>query len=751
MVDLTTDSHTPKPCVSVVMPSFNSGLYIRAAIESVLNNPECLELIVADGGSTDGSLAIINSLARQDSRIQLIPGPDLGPSDALNKAFAASRGTLIGWLNADDLYTKAALARAVAALEAHAQWLMVYGEGDEFNDTTGLRQRYPTLQPKIGLAGFSSHCFICQPTVVFRRSMGVLLGPFDLQWRTAFDFDYWLRAFSAFPDRIGYVPHLQARTRLHASTITSSQWGLVALETTQLLARTFGRADQTTLHNYSLELHLGISELPSGQNRQGHLSALFEQAAPFLEPDALANLQHTWLEPCAPPPLAKPPGWRPAASPAPVAAITPFAERPFGVNLIGHAFEAFGIGEDIRAAAQALAAAGVPCCVIHHPAANGAVCSDRSLEPLLCSDSSGGPYAFNLVCMTALIQARWHRQCGLNPLRERYTFSSWPWETQQWPKSWEPLLRLADELWPASSFTASALAGPAAAADVPLQLMPMAAEIGEPDRFCQPEARQAVRACHGLPLDAVLFGYGFDPSSTFGRKNPMAALEAFQLAFPLPHLPATYGRDCNHHSLSAQVALLIKALPPHGFSSEWEWLRARAAEDSLIHVIAASLGRSDLLALYGCCDVFLSLHRSEGFGRGMAEALQLGVDVIATDFGGNTDFCAGPLCHPVRFRQVPIPRNAYPNATGHLWAEPDLEHAAELCRDVAAQRLALVADPSLQHQDPNCDLTVLAAYRQRFSSAAAGARYRARLEELWRDRHAIGSRLRWAADRSPLG
>lgn len=62
------------------------------------------------------------------------------------------------------------------------------------------------------------------------------------------------------------------------------------------------------------------------------------------------------------------------------------------------------------------------------------------------------------------------------------------------------------------------------------------------------------------------------------------------------------------------------------------------------------------------------------------------VDVIATDFGGNTDFCTGPLAHPVRWRPAPIPRGAYPFGDGHSWAEPDLEHAAELCRQVAARR-----------------------------------------------------------------
>ena len=117
----------------------------------------------------------------------------------------------------------------------------------------------------------------------------------------------------------------------------------------------------------------------------------------------------------------------------------------------------------------------------------------------------------------------------------------------------------------------------------------------------------------------MLFGYGFDLNSTAIRKNPMGALEAFQRAFPLPHLPATFGRECSSHPLSEQVSLLIKTFPPRRFSAEWEWLQARAAEDPRIVLIAESLPRDELLALYGCCDVFLSLHHSEGFERGEAE------------------------------------------------------------------------------------------------------------------------------------
>ena len=716
------------------MPCRNAGPYLQAAITSVLNQPECLELIVADGGSTDGSLEQLETIASNDPRLRIISRSDRGPADALNKAFRAARGTLIGWLNADDLMPMGALARAVAALNAHPEWLMVYGEGEEFNEDTGFVQRYPTLPASVGIEGFRSHCFICQPAVVFRRSMRILLGEFDYQWHTAFDFDYWLRAFQAFPLRIGYLPHLQGRTRLHSDTITARQRDKVALEATQLLARHFGAADATRLHNYCLELQLGIAERPEGVNLVNHMYQLFESARDYLASSEMTQLQSNWLTGDPPIPLENEPcSWQSGAPQAATPSeLIPFEKRPFGVNLIGHAFEIFGIGEDVRMAARALQAVDVPCCVIDHPAANGASCNDRTLEHLICTNPEGGPYAFNLVCMAAPIQAAWLRQVGLDPLRERYTITSWPWETQQWPDAWMPLLDVADELWPSSQFTAAALAGPASETGRPLHVMPMAAEITDPDRFSNPVTRIATRHRNGLPTEKVLFGYGFDLNSTAIRKNPMGALEAFQRAFPLPHLPSTFGQKCTSHPLSEQVALLIKTFHPRHFSAEWEWLKARAAEDSRIVLIAESLPRDELLSLYGCCDVFLSLHRSEGFGRGMAEALQLGLDVIATDFGGNTDFCIGSLAHPVRWRNTPIPRGSYPFADGHSWAEPDLDHAADLCRQVAAKRLAIMDNPEANNS--SLSTTDPAVYRNNFSLVQAGYRYKERLETLWSNR-----------------
>ena len=129
------------------------------------------------------------------------------------------------------------------------------------------------------------------------------------------------------------------------------------------------------------------------------------------------------------------------------------------------------------------------------------------------------------MCVAAPIQARWSHQIGFDPKRERYKISSSPWETQQWPDAWMPLQDVAEELGPSIQFTAEAIESSAAEAVRPLQVKPMAAEIADHYRFCNPAARIATRLRHGLSAETVLFGYGFDLNSTSIRKNPMGALE----------------------------------------------------------------------------------------------------------------------------------------------------------------------------------------------------------------------------------
>ncbi|MCX7144138.1 MAG: glycosyltransferase [Proteobacteria bacterium] len=116
--------------VSVVMPSLNQVKFIDTAIDSVLGQDyPNIELIVADGGSDDGTVELLKARQTGDGRLRWSSQPDSGPAAAVNGALAQVRGTVVGWLNSDDVYAPGAVRRAVDALEANPNWLMVYGHG----------------------------------------------------------------------------------------------------------------------------------------------------------------------------------------------------------------------------------------------------------------------------------------------------------------------------------------------------------------------------------------------------------------------------------------------------------------------------------------------------------------------------------------------------------------------------------------------------------------------------------------------
>jgi len=374
-------------------------------------------------------------------------------------------------------------------------------------------------------------------------------------------------------------------------------------------------------------------------------------------------------------------------------------QRPFGVNLIGHAFEVFGIGEDVRMAALALNSAEVPFCVVNIPANNGAAASDRSLEAHTLPDGQLGPYRFNLVCLAAPSHGAWIAREGLAQQRGRTTIVAWPWETQTWPQAWECMIPLADVFWPSSTFTAKAMEPFSDPLRRPLQVMPMAVHIDQPEQYRIAAQRKSTRTRWDLDQDAKLVLFVFDVKSTLARKNPWGAIQAFQQAFPINH--------------PTNVQLVIKALRPGSTSQHWEKLQHHAARDPRLKVIEADLKRAELLALMGASDIFLSLHRSEGFGRGIAEAGILGLQVVTSGWGGNTDFCQGDSFHLIPCTPTTISADTYPLAEGHTWGEPNLVAASQ-----ALQRAANITS----------NLTNLNPRLQALSTHNTGQRYRTYLQ-----------------------
>jgi len=378
-----------------------------------------------------------------------------------------------------------------------------------------------------------------------------------------------------------------------------------------------------------------------------------------------------------------------------------FSNREFGVNVIGYAFGQLGIGEDARMAARALQAADVPMTMLNFAPGADIGQNDTSMAEYV---SGQGEFAFNLFCMTAEEQGRYFLENGGQQLDGRYNIGYWPWELGRWPSAWEQMLALVDEVWVSSRHTYQALAP---VCNKPLHWMPMAVDIGSVTAFAD---RAAARRHFKLPEAAVLFCFSFDLNSYVARKNPQACVDAFLRAFDY----GDFGADA--------VGLVIKAHKPKQQNPAWERLKSLAEHDQRIHIVETTLPRPDLLALYQACDCFLSLHRAEGFGRGLAEALQLGLHVICTGYSGNVDFCKPPAADLVDFALVEVGSDEYPHAQGQVWAEPDISHAAELMR-----RFALAESSFAPRQWPE------------FSLANVGANYKKRLQQILAERAASAS------------
>jgi glycosyltransferase involved in cell wall biosynthesis len=240
------------PLVSIVTPSYNTGRFIGDAVESVLSQdyPD-IEYFVMDGGSTDDTLS---ELRRFGPRVQWTSGPDKGQSDALNKGFAKSRGSIFGWLNSDDTYAPGAVSAAVEYLQGHPDVAAVYGDAN-FTDARGeFIARCVHVEPfdRHRLLHYTD--FIVQPTVFFRRSAFEAVGGIDTGLHWCMDYDLWLK-FVNKGLKIAYLPRHLANFRWLADNKTATgDWGRLK-EIEQVVAR-YGEGTHAYLRLEMVNLHL---------------------------------------------------------------------------------------------------------------------------------------------------------------------------------------------------------------------------------------------------------------------------------------------------------------------------------------------------------------------------------------------------------------------------------------------------------------------------------------------------------------
>jgi glycosyltransferase involved in cell wall biosynthesis len=240
---------------------------------------------------------------------------------------------------------------------------------------------------------------------------------------------------------------------------------------------------------------------------------------------------------------------------------------------------------------------------------------------------------------------------------------------------------MVDEIWAPSRFIQLAFQEKT---KKPVLHMPLCVSL--------PPFERRSKGFFGLPDNHYLFLFAFDFSSYVDRKNPMGAIRAFHVAFP---------------NRAESVGLVIKVMNVDKRSEKWKQIIKLVNRDPRIFILDVQMSRADVLALFDACDAFISLHRSEGFGRGPAEAMLMGKPVIATNYSGNTDFMNEGNSYPVRYDLVPVGEGEYPFAHGQVWAEPDISDAAVNMRAIAddpdaAARKGFVARQFIQDNFSPC-------------------------------------------------
>ena len=251
----------------------------------------------------------------------------------------------------------------------------------------------------------------------------------------------------------------------------------------------------------------------------------------------------------------------------------------------------------------------------------------------------------------------------------------WAWELPVVSPEWRACAELADEVWVPSPFVAEIMTRGLPEFDAPIRVVPHPVDRA-PMQDISAGERIAVRRRLGLPEAAFVAGTSFSFASNYARKNPCGAIDAFRAAFRNATSVATKSGD------KAEVRFVVRCHDVARHSRLFEHLLSYAGDDERIVVWDTATVACSIQEFYGLIDVYVSLHRSEGYGLNLAEAAQVGIRVVATGWGLAPDIAIRPqLCVVGSRLVVPLDtEGVYERFPGALWAEPDIAEAGDCLR-----------------------------------------------------------------------
>ena len=354
-------------------------------------------------------------------------------------------------------------------------------------------------------------------------------------------------------------------------------------------------------------------------------------------------------------------GRRPA-DPAPIGppkAVAPAVRE--ATLLIGYIDAQLGLGQSLRGMALAMSQSATPFSI--YPFGVG-VEGRRAAAYMPERYDTVNAYAVNVIEVGTDELPTVFSHISSDHFSRSYNILRTYWELSRAPAAWRAHLEDIDEIWAPNEFVAESFR---TIFDRQITVIPPCLDL--PDH---PEVLSDGHKHFGLDRQRFHFLFSFDYFSFPQRKNPFAVLRAFRDAFPDP---------------AAQVGLIIKSTGSvDHFPDIKNALRVAAQDDARIQIIDESLTRQEIVSLLAAADCYASLHRSEGFGFGLCEAMALGKPVIGTDYSGNTEFLRADTGYPVPYTLKSIAPDEYIYPDGQVWADPDEAACSAAMRHVFEHR-----------------------------------------------------------------
>ncbi len=330
--------------------------------------------------------------------------------------------------------------------------------------------------------------------------------------------------------------------------------------------------------------------------------------------------------------------------------IEPFQPDKYktGINLVGNIKGDNGLGQSTRLMADIFEKSDYDYTINNFFVPPGGSMTNETYAHKITEDT---PYNINLIHVNASEFTVAYMQLGKKLWDYRYNIAYWLWELEEFPQEWLGNINLADEIWTPAEFISNTLRK---YTDKPVYTVPYCVTAPTDEKYD--------RDYFGLPRDKFLFLMMFDSGSIMERKNPLGTIEAFKRAF---------NKD------NQDVGIVIKINEIEQNEEDIKYIHSVLDGYENIYIINKTLSKLEVNSLTKCADVFASLHRAEGFGLVLAEAMIVGTPTIATNWSANTEFMNSDVACMVDYKMIEIEKDMPPFKKGYKWADADIDQAAE--------------------------------------------------------------------------